>query len=66
VLAIPSSRSALGAFFGVRGSRIVTLPTSAPGTTPTPFPTPLGLEQNAQPITLAAARDVLISCSRAG
>jgi hypothetical protein len=45
VLAVPSSRSAIAEFFGVRGSQVNVAPTPAAGVTPTPFPTPAGLEQ---------------------
>lgn len=54
-LAIPMSRSALAEFFGIEGERIERLPTPAPGTTPTPFPTPQGIESIATPFTLAEA-----------
>jgi hypothetical protein len=51
-LSVPSSRSAIADFFGVEGSRIEILPTAAPGVTPTPFPTPAGIETYATPSSL--------------
>ncbi|MGH7623445.1 MAG: hypothetical protein ACREMU_13965, partial [Gemmatimonadaceae bacterium] len=59
VLAVPGSRAAVAEFFGVHGSKIVVLPTAAPGVTPTPFPTPAGIEQTAQAITPEQARAAL-------
>jgi hypothetical protein len=51
-LSVPSSRSAIAEFFGIEGSRIELLPTPAPGVTPTPFPTPGGIESYATPSSL--------------
>jgi hypothetical protein len=54
-LALPGSRSAIADFFGIEGSRIEILPTPPPGVTPTPFPTPAGIESYATPASLDAA-----------
>ena len=54
--ALPSSRSAIADFFGIEGSKIERLPTPAPGVTPTPFPTPAGIETLATPSSLIAVR----------
>ena len=54
VLALPSSRSAVADFFGIEGSKIERLPTTVPGTTPTPFPTPAGIESFATPSSIEA------------
>jgi hypothetical protein len=59
VLALPSSRSAVAEFFGVRGSEVHVAPTPQPGLTPTPLPTPLGLQQYGTPATLAEASRAL-------
>ena len=59
VLAVPSSRSAVAEFFGVKGSKIEVAPTPAPGVTPTPLPTPAGITQSATPIAPADARAAL-------
>jgi hypothetical protein len=55
-LSVPSSRSAIADFFGIEGSRIEVLPTLAPGVTPTPFPTPAGIESYATPSSLDGVR----------
>ncbi len=54
-LAVPGSRSAIADFFGIEGSRIEILPTPQPGVTPTPFPTPAGIESYATPASLEVA-----------
>lgn len=56
-LAVPSSRSAVADFFGIEGSKIERLPTPAPGVTPTPFPTPAGIQSFATPATLMAIQE---------
>jgi hypothetical protein len=55
VLAIPASRSAVAAFFGIEGSTVERLPTAASGT-PTPFPTPAEVQAIATPLSLVEAR----------
>jgi hypothetical protein len=55
-LAVPQSRGAIADFFGVQGSKIEILPTPAPGVTPTPFPTPAGIQWIATPTSLDGAR----------
>lgn len=54
-LALPPSREAIADFFGIEGSRIERLPTPAPGTTPTPFPTPADISAIATPISIGDA-----------
>lgn len=56
VLAVPRSRGAVADFFGVQGSKIEILPTPAAGVTPTPFPTPAGIQWIATPTSLDIAR----------
>jgi hypothetical protein len=56
LLALPGPRGAVADFFGIRGSRIVILPTPAPGVTPTPLPTPAGIRWFATPTSLEAAQ----------
>ena len=48
VLGVPASRTAVAKFFHIQGSKIERLPTPRPGETPTPFPTPAGLESEAR------------------
>ncbi len=54
-LVLPGPRGAVADFFGIGGSKIEVLPTPHPPTTPTPFPTPAGLESYATPSSLDAA-----------
>jgi hypothetical protein len=54
-LAAPSSRSAIADFFGVDGSRIERLPTSAPEVTPTPLPPASDPAAIATPVSLDEA-----------
>lgn len=58
-LAVPSSRSAVAGFFGIRGEKIERLPSPPPGTTATPFPTPTGIENTGRPSTLDDAQGAL-------
>lgn len=51
-LALPPSREAIADFFGIEGSRIERLPTSAPGVASTPFPTPRVVDDLATPVAL--------------
>lgn len=52
-IAIPSTRTAVGEFFGlVEGERIEVLPTPLPGVSPTPLPTAAPIESFGSPFTL--------------
>lgn len=55
-VAVPGSRHAVADFFGISGSHIEILPTPAPGVTPTPFPTPAGIQSYATPSSLIDVR----------
>ena len=63
VLGVPASRTAVAKFFHIQGSKIERLPTARPGETPTPFPTPVGLESEAKtnPYDLGASRRKLLA-----
>jgi hypothetical protein len=52
VLGVPSSRDAVADFFGIEGSEVDVLPTSAPGTPETPLPTPHDIDPGALPSSL--------------
>jgi hypothetical protein len=56
---VPSSRSAVADFFGIRGEKIERLPSPPPGTTATPFPTPTGIDNFGRPSTLGDAQRIL-------
>jgi hypothetical protein len=58
-LAVPTSRSAIADFFGIDGSEIERLPSPAPGTTATPFPTPQSLPSAARAASLAEIASAL-------
>jgi hypothetical protein len=59
VLGVPASRTAVAKFFHIQGSKIERLPTPRPGETPTPFPTPAGLESEARRVSLDEAARVV-------
>jgi hypothetical protein len=59
VLAVPTSRDAVADFFGVEGSKVEPLATAAPGTTPTPLPTPADIASGLQPVSIADAEEGL-------
>jgi hypothetical protein len=54
-VAVPSSREAVADFFGIEGSKVEILPTSEPGMTPMPAPTPQDIDQSAVLSSLAGA-----------
>ena len=59
VLGVPASRTAVAKFFHIQGSKIERLPTAPPGETPTPFPTPVGLESEARRVSLDDAARIV-------